>query len=112
MNVDELASASCAIYVDGHRDGTGTLVADSCVLTAAHVLQRGGPVTIRFLDGLSVAAIPVERVSLGAGAEQLDVAVLEIGPGTDGRPPPAKLWPAKRLPPLPRLHCDRSRRLG
>ena len=59
MSLDELARASCAIYVDGHRDGTGTLVTDSRVLTAAHVLRRGGPVTIRFFDGLSGEAIPV-----------------------------------------------------
>jgi hypothetical protein len=98
MNVDELAKASCAIYVDGHRDGTGTLVRNSRVLTAAHVLRRGGPVTIRFLDGLSGEGIPVERVPLDAGAEQLDVAVLELGPSTVDRPPPAKLWPAKRPP--------------
>ena len=98
MNVDELAKASCAIYVDGHRDGTGTLVTDSHVLTAAHVLRRSGPLTVRFLDGLSGEAIPVQRVPLGAGAEQLDIAVLELGATTVDRPPPAKLWPSKRLP--------------
>ena len=57
-----------------------------------------GRLTIRFLDGLSGEAIPVERVPLGAAAEQLDIAVLELGTGTADRPPPAKLWPAKRLP--------------
>ena len=98
MNLDELAKASCAIYVDGHRDGTGTLVTASHVLTAAHVLRRGGPVTLRFRDGLSGEAIPVERLPLGEDTEQLDIAVLELRPGTDGRPPPAKLWSAKRLP--------------
>ena len=98
MSVDELAKASCAIYVDGRRAGTGTLVTDSHVLTAAHVVRRDEPVTIRFLDGLSAEAISVERVPLGAAAEQLDIAVLEVESGPDDRPRPAKLWPSKRLP--------------
>jgi WD40 repeat protein len=98
VSLDELAKASCAIYVDDYRDGTGTLVTDSHVLTADHVLRRDGPVTIRFRDGLLGEPIPVARVPLGAAAEQLDIAVLELGPGTGGRPAPAKLWPAKRLP--------------
>lgn len=42
MSVDELARATCAIYVDGCREGTGTLVTDIHVLTAAHLLWRGG----------------------------------------------------------------------
>jgi len=41
-------------------EGTGTLVTDAYVLTAAHVLRREGAVTIHFHDGLSAAAIPVE----------------------------------------------------
>ena len=98
MSTDELAEASCAIYVGDHRAGTGTLVTDSNVLTAAHVVRRDKPVTIRFLDGLSGEAIPVERVPLGAGAEQLDITVLELGATTVDRPQPAKLWPSKRLP--------------
>jgi hypothetical protein len=69
------------------------------VLTAAHVLRRGGPSAIRFREGLAGEPIPVERLSLGPGAEQLDIAVLRLGPGTDDRPSPANLWPAKRLPP-------------
>ena len=98
MSVDELARASCAIYFDSHRDGTGTLVTDSHVLTAAHVVRRDGPFTIRFLDGLSGEAIPVERLPLGAAGR----ATRHRGAGTrsggiDG-PPPAKLWPTKRLP--------------
>ena len=97
MSLDRLARASCAIYVDGHRDGSGTLVTDSHVLTAAHVLRRGGPLAIWFPDVLSGAMIPVERLPLGAGAERLDIAVLKLGPDTDGRPSPAELWPAKRL---------------
>ena len=98
MSLNELARASCAVYVNGHRDGTGTLVTDSHVLTAAHVLRRDGPLTIRFRDGLSGEAIPVERLPLAAGAGQLDIAVLKLGADTDDRPSPAKLWAAKRLP--------------
>ena len=98
MSVDELARASCAVYCDGHRDGTGTLVTDSHVLTAAHVLRRGGSLAIRFRDGLYGEPIPVERLPLAAGAEQLDIAVLKLGRGLAG-PLPAKLWPARRLPP-------------
>jgi WD40 repeat protein len=97
MSLDELARASCAIYADGRREGTGTLVTDTHVLTAAHVLRRGGPLTIRFRDGLSGEAISVERLPLGADAEELDIAVLELEPGSD-RPAPGKLWSAKRLP--------------
>ena len=98
MSLDDLARASCAVYCDGHRDGTGTLVTDSHVLTAAHVLRRGGALAIRFRDGLYGEPIPVERLSLAAGAEQLDIAVLELGRSV-AEPPPAKLWPARRLPP-------------
>jgi len=98
MNLDNLAKASCAIYVDGRRNGTGTLVTGSHILTAAHVLRRGGPLTIRFRDGLSGEPIPVERLPLGKDAEELDIAVLELGPDTEARPPPATLWAAKRLP--------------
>ena len=54
--------------------------------------------TIRFRDGLSGKGIPVERVPLCEDAEDLDIAVLELGPGVDAGPPPAKLWAAKRLP--------------
>lgn len=98
MSLEELAKASCAIYVNGHRDGTGTLVTKCHVLTAAHVLRRGGPVMVRFRDALSGEGTPVGRLPLGGEAEQLDIAVLELGPGPDGRPPPAELWAAKRLP--------------
>ncbi len=98
MSINELAKASCAIYVDERRSGTGTLVTGCYVLTAAHVVRRGGPVTIRFLDGLSGDAIPVKRVSLDPAAEQLDIAVLELEPSLGDSPPPAKLWPSKRLP--------------
>lgn len=102
MSLDELARATCAIYVGDHRDGTGTLVTDSYVLTAAHVLRRAGDVTIRFRDGLQAAPIPVRRLSLGTDADQLDVAVLTLAPGAD-RPRPAKLWPVRRLPPETRV---------
>jgi hypothetical protein len=101
MSLEELARASCAIYVNERRQGTGTLVTGSHVLTAAHVLRRGGPLTIRFRDGLSGEAISVERLPLGDDAEQLDIAVLElkpVEPGTYHKPPPAKLWPSRRLP--------------
>ena len=74
--------AACAIYVDGHRSGTGTLVTDSHVLTAAHVVRRDGPVTIRFLDSLSGEAIPVERLPLARRQKQLDIAVLDLVPGS------------------------------
>jgi hypothetical protein len=97
MSVDALARASCAIYVGGHRSGTGTLVTDCHVLTAAHVVQHDGPVLIRFFGSPSDEAIQVERVHLGTAAEQLDIAVLELNPGPADRPP-AELWAAKRLP--------------
>jgi hypothetical protein len=98
MKVDPLARASCAVYVDGHRFGTGTLVTDSHVLTAAHVIRRNGPVTVQFIDGTSGGEIPAERMDLGAAADQLDIAVLELGAGAVRRPPPATLWAAERLP--------------
>ena len=98
MNVDPLARASCAIYVNGHRFGTGTLVTDTHVLTAAHVVRRNGPVKVQFLDGTSSGEMPAERVDLGPVAEQLDIAVLELGAGAGDRPPPATLWAAERLP--------------
>ena len=99
MSVDDLAEASCVVYVDDRRAGTGTLVTSSYVLTAAHVVRRDGPVTVKFLNGPSGEAIPVERLPLGSAAGQLDIAVLELVPGPGDQPPPAKLWPAKRLPP-------------
>ena len=97
MSVEGLARASCAIYVDGRREGTGTLVTNNHVLTAAHVVRHGGSLTMRFRDGLLGEAIPVERLPLGADAEELDIAVLKVGCGRD-KPPRAELWPAKRLP--------------
>jgi WD40 repeat protein len=97
MSLDGLARATCAVYVDGHRDGSGTLVTGTHVLTAAHVLRRSGPVAIRFRDGLSREDIPVTQVPLGPDADSLDIAVLEVRSGPD-IPPPAVLWPAKRLP--------------
>ena len=92
------ARASCAIYVDGSHTGTGTLVTDSHVLTVAHVVRRSGELlTIRFSEGLSGEAIPVDRLSLGTDAEELDIAVLMLGPSGE-RPAPVRLWPARRLP--------------
>ena len=90
MSLDELARASCAIFVDGRREGTGTLVTDIHVVTAAHVLRRGGALTIRFRDGLLGEAIPVERLPLGADAQELDIGVLKVGAASD-RPPPAEV---------------------
>ena len=98
MSLDELARASCVIYVNGRREGTGTLVKDAEVLTAAHVLRREGAVAIQFRDGLSDEPVPVERIPLGADADALDIALLQLPCGS-GRPPPARLWPARRLPP-------------
>src|SRR5580700_6781223 len=98
MNVDPLARASCAIYVNGHRFGTGTLVTGSHVLTAAHVVRRDGPVTVQFLAGAPSGEIPAERIDLGGAAEQLDIAVLELDAGAGDRLPPATLWAAERLP--------------
>src|SRR5215470_11261892 len=98
MKVDPLARASCAIYVNGHRFGTGTLVTGSHVLTAAHVVRRDGRLTVQFVDGTSGDEIPAERVDLGEAAEQLDIAVLELDADVGDRPPPATLWAAERLP--------------
>ena len=58
MKVDPLARASCAVYVNGNRKGTGTLVTGSHVLTAAHVVRRDGPVTVQFVGGTSGGEIP------------------------------------------------------
>jgi len=87
MSLDELARASCAIYVDGRREGSGALVTDSHVLTAAHVVRRSGALAIRFHDGLLDRAVPVERLPLSADAAALDIAVLKVGPGI-ARPAP------------------------
>jgi hypothetical protein len=97
MSVDDIARASCAIFVGGRRQGTGTLVTDTHVLTAAHVLGHGGPLTVQIWDAFKGEPLGVERLPLGADAAGLDIAVLTLGPGP-GRPSPAKLWPAKRLP--------------
>ena len=97
MSLDGLTRASCTIYVEGRRQGTGTLVTGTHVLTAAHVLRDGGATTIRFYEGLLREAVPAKRLRLGAEAEELDIAVLELQPGPD-TPPPAKLWPSNRLP--------------
>ena len=99
MSVEELSRASCAVYVDGRREGTGTLVTATHVLTAAHVIRRGGELTVRFRDGLSGVAIGAERLQLGANAEELDFAVLRIA-ASSHQITPAELWPARRLPPL------------
>ena len=97
MHIDELARATCIIYVDGRREGTGTLVTDNHVLTAAHVVRRSGVIAIRFHNELAGAAIDVERLPLSAEAEQLDIAMLKLGPSAR-RPAPAALWPPRRLP--------------
>ena len=82
MSSEELSRVTCAVYVDGRRQGTGTLVTGTNVLTAAHVVRRGGELTIRFRDGLSGAGIGAERLPLGADADELDIAVLKIAGGS------------------------------
>jgi Trypsin-like peptidase domain len=97
VSLEKLARASCAIYVNGRRQGSGTLVTDAYVLTAAHVLRGGGALTIRLRDDLTGDPIPVMRVPLSDNAEELDIAILELKPVLH-MPPPATLWPARRLP--------------
>ena len=98
MSLDKLAKATCAVFVAGRRQGTGTLVTDSHVLTAAHVLAPEGPVTVQFRDAFGQEPLQAERLSLDSEAEPLDIAVLELV-ARQGVPSPAELWPGKRLRP-------------
>jgi hypothetical protein len=106
MSLDDLARATCAVYVDGRREGTGTLVAPAHVVTAAHVVRGEKPLTIRFRDGLVGEPIRVSRIDLPSESAELDIAVLSLDERLRERstagieaPAPAALWPARRLPP-------------
>ncbi len=97
MSRDSLAQATCAVFVNGARTGTGTLVTESHVLTARHVVRKEGNVTVRFRDGMTGPPIPALLLPLPEASAALDIAVLVIDGGA-ARPAPAPLWPARRLP--------------
>ncbi len=97
MSRESLAQATCAVYVGGVRCGTGTLVTPTHVVTADHVLRRAGEVSVRFLSsGATSPAIAVTRLAPTDDAKSLDIAVLVVSEAK--KPPPADLWPARRLP--------------
>jgi tetratricopeptide (TPR) repeat protein len=70
----------CEIYQGGSRCGSGYLVSDTVVLTAAHVVPgRGGPVRVRLLrggSGLVDAVVAWCRWDAGDGST--DLALLSI----------------------------------
>jgi tetratricopeptide (TPR) repeat protein len=82
----------CEVYTESARAGSGYLVADRLVLTAAHAVKAvGSAVQIRRLAGGSIRLNG--RVAWTRYGERMDAALLEI---TDSRwTPPADLPPTR-----------------
>jgi WD40 repeat protein len=103
--LDRAASATCAVYIDGERTGSGVLVAGDFILTAAHNLgvpSAGDTVIgVRFLNepdepGWPCRLVPVEDETAAA---RLDFAVLHLNPAPErSQPTPIEIWPARRNP--------------
>src|SRR3954447_14947655 len=108
---DESAAATVMVLAGDRLLGSAVLVDERHVLTAAHVLRytvEGQPRLFNEVDlGFPFLAVPGERpplvpavrVGLGADAETLDVAVLELAESPPRwLPSPVPVWPARRLP--------------
>ena len=103
--LDRAASAVCAVYVSGARTGSGVLVADGLVLTAAHnlagVLPDDGVVTVRFLGEPDDPPWPARQIDVEdqVTATRLDFALLRLGPVQHlALPVPIEVWPSPRCP--------------
>lgn len=103
------ARATATVSVAGGRAGSGALVGHRHLLTAGHVLRRmvrgdyvladAADVSFPFMGCSGSQPLPARRIALGAGADALDVAVLELeDPLPDWLPKPVPVWPARRLP--------------
>lgn len=103
------ARATATVSVAGGRAGSGALVGDRYLLTAGHVLRRmvrgayvladAADVSFPLMGCSGSQSLPARRVALGAGADVLDIAVLELeDPLPDWLPKPVPVWPGRRLP--------------
>ena len=88
---------SVVIVRTGHELGTGVIVADDgTILTANHVIAKGGAITVTFADGTTANAI------VAAADPKRDIATL--APAKLPRsscPPPSAGAPAWERPSLP-----------
>lgn len=103
MSLERLRDATCIVLANGTRTGSGTLVDDRHVVTVSHVIGNATQLAVHF------GSYSVER-DLGTPAElvpvtveqsfpDLDLVVLVIADEPDRElPPPARLWPWRRLP--------------
>jgi len=96
--MDQLAAATCDVFVAGIRKGSGTLVDSRHVLTASHVVGDSGHVEVHFAAQTGKLRLGAVRVSVNFDTD-LDLSVLEVEHNEPKLlPPPAELWPWARLP--------------
>ena len=107
-----VARATAAVFVDGRRAGSAVLVGPRYLVTAAHVLQRQDPDTLRWVaveqvelefpgqgPGGQPGRAAAARLDLGPASAGADVAVLDLGEDRPGwLPAPVPVWPAARPP--------------
>jgi S1-C subfamily serine protease len=71
-HADMRAATTLVVRENGH--GSGVVIGERLVLTAAHVVSEPGPISVRFSNGERIDA----RVIWTGSAETLDVAMLEL----------------------------------
>lgn len=101
-SLDRAADATVAVWA-GARAGSGVLIDGRHVLTAQHVIRGRGDRVIEVafprLGSPAEFRLPATPLVLGAAADELDIAVLDLGVSPpEWLCPPAAVWPGQRLP--------------
>ena len=90
--LDLLGDCVVAVYLDGEFSGSGFWVAPGEVLTCAHVVHGGKPVTVRFDAGSAPSAEPISPLRPPDDPDakrfypQPDAALLRVADAPDGHP--------------------------